>query len=355
MGRELVLSVAFLAVAGCGRFGFAPGGDDVAEIDAPIPFDSPQAVVPAICAKRTISTVLTGDSATVVRATALGSGGFAVAIGTAAGTVHVARIRPDGSFVSLHTPLSGGYRLHGAAAVGDSVFLYAVLGATAYVKALDPSWDGYRTAQSGNDAVIDPPLAVMPNGKGWLGMISGGSTMFGEIASDGSSTGLVADYQPVTTTASSFVSAPAGVRAAIDRGDGTCETIVIAETGVTSLRETVPACSFPQHAPFVGDTGGLLYTQPGAGLVVRSVNSIANDVATVHSLGTADTARIATRAGLTWIAYATGSSTVELAQLGPEGLVVGAAPDVRAPYDLLATGVFWVEGSELLTGDTCVN
>jgi len=350
-----VLLVVVL-VTGCGRLGFAVDGDDVVEIDAAaLPLDGPTAVIPAICNKRTLGTVPTGaNAAVVVRASALASGGFAVAIQTTSVAVHVARILPDGSFVGLHTPLAGGYELYGAGSIGDNVFLYAATGGSAYVKALDATWDNHMTAQGGADAVSDPPLAVMPTGMAWLGMISGGSTTFGEVASNGTSTGLVADYQPVTATSTSFVSAPSGVRAAIDRGDGTCETLLIGPGGVTSLRETIMGCALPHHAPFVGDTGALLYRQ-GTNVVIRVIDSDPMTSGLVYILGAVDNPRIVTREGRSWIGYtAGGSSTVQLVSIGIDGIVSGAAPDLSPPFDLLEKGAFWVEGTELLTGDTCV-
>jgi hypothetical protein len=329
------------------------------DIDAPpspdSAIDGPLAVTPAICSPRTVGSVLgAGETPLVVRATALASGGYAVGIGMDTGAIHVARILPDGSFGGLHTPMASGYELVSIGAIGDSVFLYVISGA-AYVKALDPSWDSYATAQGGSPALIDPPLAQMPGGQGWLGVMNGGTTTFGEVGNDGVSTGLVADYQPITATSASYVSAPSGVRVAIDRGDGTCETLLVAPDGTTSLRETILGCAMPRHARFASAQGILAYEQPGVGFSVRVIDDDLAMIGATTIFGMVDNERLVTRGDQVWIGYtAMGSSEVQLQTIGASGIVSGAAPELRPPFDLLLSGAFWINGLELHTGDTCL-
>ncbi|HET9482514.1 MAG TPA: hypothetical protein VFO79_01035 [Xanthomonadales bacterium] len=329
--------VVLLVLAACGRLGF-----DESTGDAP-------GSTAALCNPRTVGplTLETTELPTVVRATPV-TAGYAVAIETSHRNIHVARVTSTFTLASQHTPLAASYELGGIAALGDAVFVHALNTGVSYLKLLDASWNSYATVESGDDAVADPPIALRANGTGFRVGFFGGLAKIHEMRADGTQTGVASDLF-VPAIAASIAPQAGGARVATGSSEGACETFVVGLDGRTSERHAPPgSCSLPRVAVLASGRGVLVYQS-------------ATELETIYFVPGFDpvivagsAARVAGIDDAAWVMLRRAGG-VELHRVD-ESLAHQTVllDEVTAPFDLLPTAAFWVDGATLRVGTPCL-
>jgi hypothetical protein len=336
-----------VGLSACGRLGF-----DESSSLPPIG-DGPIIEAPRICNARVVGSLeLTTERAVKLRATQL-STEWAVAIQTDAINTYMVRLAADGSFLSRHNALVGGYALQGISQLQDRPFVYVFVDTTGYIKLLAPDWESYDTGPSSELFSMDPQQVTATTGDYAItGAINGGQLLIQGVDVNNVILGQ-ADYSPAASFAS-FGATPIGARVVVEHG-GTCESFEIDDDGPTGPRHTFGPCYEPRLAT-LGHEGAVLYrTSPDGPLALHQIPAVASDPGTTTSLEVGSNPRIATINGEIWFAYLRGSGQIRLVRLSGDSSASHDDDSIATSFDLVDGGAFWVTAAgELHTGEPCL-
>lgn len=328
-----------LVLAACGRIGF----DDAPSTDG----NGSGGTGVALCDPRTVSTLALVGNAIKVRAirTELG---YVVAIGTDAGNVYFARVPSSLDSAALHLPLAANYALTGLGVLSEAVFVHTVSGGAGFLKLLDPTFDTYTTVENTDSAAIDPPIAARANGRGWRVTRLNGVLDVADMDRAGNKSGLQASYAAPGTTGTID-----GNRVVYELG-AVCESFLVDELGAIGELHRRSSCSEPRVTVLRDGRGMMVHRSASSQVHVYSIPADASQIGLERSLGEVSEPRIVAIDNFAWLMWRSASGVV-LGRFDSE-LVASTAnvPEVKAPYDLTTSAVFWVEDSALRVATPCL-
>lgn len=349
--RVLLLLVA---LTGCGRLGFGEsspsdgmgsGGDALG--DGPVG-------MPQLC-DDTVVTTLGGINPVAIRAAALSTGGYAVALETTAPDIKLLELDANKNLVATHSTFAVGYApLYGLSLHNDLPMVSLETGGTTYLKVVDPGWDTYLTGLGGDPRVVDPAYAEISPTQGIAGLISGGDFNVGIFDDANFGTVTVADYVPTTVESASIVPAVGGARVVVEKTGGVCETFVVTDGNMVKNRHTFSPCYAPKAATASG-TAVILHRIDTIGpYAVHIVPPVDTDPGETFTLTGATYARIAGRGDDTiWVGHGSGSYRAMIR------FDNGARTELREqtpayPFDLTSRDAFWIEGPIVHVATPCL-